>query len=227
MYGTLFAYSGASEPIRQRIAALPFANRAYEGVSVGEPVYYRDTGIEAPHNMFVTPAQIWARADRDGVDDPPKLSGMVFSDAPPHTGVKANSITINYGPDLVEWQYDPETSRYSRYDDGKAHLDANTGDQVTAANVIMIYAHHQEDLSIVESEWQGVKSFSIEIQIWTLGPATLFRDGEMLQGYWMRWNENDMLTFWADEAETQRLYLKPGNTWFQVVPLDFAGLSVG
>ncbi len=44
MYGAVFAYSGASEPIRQRIAAAPFAARAYEGVTTGEPLYYRDPG---------------------------------------------------------------------------------------------------------------------------------------------------------------------------------------
>ena len=89
----------------------------------------------------------------------------------------------------------------------------------------LIYAHHQPDLSIVESEWRGSRSFSIEIQIWTLGPATLIRDGQRLDGYWMRWEEDSMLTFWADEDAAQPLALKPGNTWFQVVPLDFEGVT--
>jgi len=77
----------------------------------------------------------------------------------------------------------------------------------------------------VESEWRGSRSFSIEIQIWTLGPATLIRDGQRLDGYWMRWEEDSMLTFWADEDAAQPLALKPGNTWFQVVPLDFEGVT--
>jgi hypothetical protein len=35
-----------------------------------------------------------------------------------------------------------------------------------------------------------------------------------------------MLTFWADEQQTTPLYLKPGNTWFEIVPLDFTDLSI-
>jgi hypothetical protein len=227
MYGTLFAYSGASEPIRQRIADLPFAPRAYEGVSVGAPLYYRDPEIEVPHNLFVVPAEVWKRAEADGVDDPPQnLNGMWFDPTPPENALAADHITIDYGPDEVRWDYDAETGLYARSVNGEPHTDANTDAQVTAANVVLIYAHHQPDLSIVESEWQGSKSFSVEIQIWTLGPATILRDGKMVQGFWMRWEEDTMLSFWADEDATQMLALKPGNTWFQVVPLDFTGVLV-
>lgn len=224
MYGALFAYSGAAEPIRQRIAALPFAPRAYEGVTTGEPLYYRDPGLEAPHNLFVIPAAVWARAEADGLDTPPALRGMQFDPAPPQDGSPAAQVTIDYGPDIVRWDYD--AGRYVRFVDGAPHTDANTGQQVTAANVVILYAHHQPDLSIVESEWQGVRYYSLEIQLWTLGPAVLIRDGQAVQGFWMRWDEDAILTLWADENAADFLALKPGNTWFQVVPLDFAGVRV-
>ncbi len=228
MYGALFAYSGASEPIRQRIAALPFAPRAYEGVTVGEPLYYRDPEIEAPHNLFVIPAAVWDRATQDGVNTPPdNLGGMAFLADPPADGTPATRVTIPYGRDVVTWRYDTDSGRYWRFINGEPHRDANTGEQVSAANVVLIYAYHQEDLSIVESEWQGQKDFSIEIQIWTLGPARIIRDGQVKTGYWMRWEEDAMLSFWADKAATQMMYLKPGNTWFQVVPLDFAEIEIG
>lgn len=227
MYGALFAYSGAAEPIRQRIAGLDFADRAYEGVSVMEPLYFRDPAIEAPHNLFVIPAAVWDRAAADGFTDPPTLSNPpVFAPDPPPDSDPATHITIDYGPDVVEWTYDADSGRYTRSVDGEFHTDANDGTRVTAANVVLIYAHHQEDLSIVESEWQGNREFSIEIQIWTLGPAVILRDGRVIEGYWHRWEENDMLSFWADEAATQQLAFKPGNTWFQVVPLDFESVQL-
>ncbi|MBI5959648.1 MAG: DUF3048 domain-containing protein [Chloroflexi bacterium] len=224
MYGALLAYSGASEPIRQRIAALPFAPRAYEGVSVGEPLYFRDPALEPPHNLFVVPVEVWRRASQDHQNQPPALKGMAFSPTPLTDGYITQRITINYGPDVVRWDYAAATGRYARTSDGQPHRDANTGEQVSAANVVILFAHHQEDLSIVESEWQGHKDFSIEIQLWTLGPAVLIRDGQRVEGWWMRWEENDLISLWANEQGTQRLYLKPGNTWFQVVPLDFSGL---
>ncbi len=226
MYGALFAYAGAAEPIRQRIAALPFAPRAYEGVTTGAPLYFRDPGIDAPHNLFVIPAEVWQRASAQGINTPPALAGMVFADDPPSASAPAAQIALDYGPDVVGWRYDADAGQYVRTVNSEPHTDANTGQPVTAANVVVIYAHHQPDYTIVESEWQGRKDYSIEIQIWTLGPAAIFRDGRQTAGYWMRWEEEAMLTFWADEAGTQPLALKPGNTWFQVVPLDFGALEV-
>lgn len=226
MYDTLLVYSGASEPIRRKIAELPFSPLAYEGVTVGAPLYFRDTSIEVPHNLFAVPSAVWARAEAEGVNQPPTdLAGMRFSRTPP-PGSPARVITIDYGADEVEWTYDPATGRYARRVDGVPHTDANTGEQVTAANVVLIYAHHQPDLAIVESEWQGSMSFSIEIQIWTLGPAVIIRDGVQARGFWHRWVEEDMLTFWADDSQTAPLYLKPGNTWLEVVPLDFTALRI-
>ncbi len=228
MYGSLLVYSGASDPIRRRIAALPFAARAYEGVTVGEPLYYRDPDLDPPHNLFAVPSKVWERAHEDGFDKAPALGGMAFRAAPPAEAdtEPAERLTIDYGVDEVTWIYNAETGRYAREVNGEPHLDANTEEQVSAANVVLVYAHHQEDLSIVESEWQGQKSFSIEIQIWTLGPAVVLRDGRAQRGFWNRWREDDMLSFWADEAATTRMFLKPGNTWFQVVPLDFEDLTI-
>jgi hypothetical protein len=227
MYGALFAYSGASDPIRQRIAESPFAQRAYEGVSTGEPLYFRDPQIDMPHNLFVIPAEVWARARADGVDTPPDdLGGIAFSAVPPAGPITTRQVTIDYGPDLVRWEYDPGAGRYLRFSDGEPHRDANTGQQVSAANVVLLYAPHREDTTIVESEWQGKKDYSIEIQLWTSGPATLFRDGQTIQGFWIRGPKGDTLSFWADKGGTQSLYFKPGSTWFEVVPVDFTGVTV-
>jgi len=227
MYGALFAYSGASDPIRKRIAESSFARRAYEGVSIGSPLYFRDPEIDAPHNLFVVPAEVWARADAEGVDVPPdNLGGMAFSTLPPAGMTPATRVSIDYGPDLVRWEYDPAAGRYRRFSDGEPHCDANTGQQVTAANVVLLYAPHREDTTIVESEWQGQKEYSVEIQLWTSGPATLFRDGHMVQGFWVRRAQGEPLSFWADKDGTRSLYFKPGNTWFEVVPVDFTGVTV-
>ncbi len=145
---------------------------------------------------------------------------MLFSPVPQPTGTPGTTIKVDYGPTLAEWRYDPASGRYARWSDGIPHTDANTKAQITAANVVMLYAWHQYDYNIVESEFQGSKSYSIEIQLWTLGPAMVCRDGQCVRGLWNRWNKADMLSFWTDDH--QPIYLKPGNTWFQVVNLPDA-----
>jgi hypothetical protein len=151
---------------------------------------------------------------------------MAFSAVPPAGPTLARQVTIDYGPDVVHWEYDPPAGRYLRFSDGEPHRDANTGQQVSAANVVLLYAPHREDTTIVESEWQGKKDYSIEIQLRTSGAATLFRDGRTIQGFWIRGTKDDTLSFWADKGGTQSLYFKPGSTWFEVVPVDFTGVTV-
>jgi hypothetical protein len=135
-------------------------------------------------------------------------------------------VAIDYGPDVVEWAYDPLSGAYARRVDGEPHTDADSGAQVTAANVVILYARHQDDESIVEGEWNGTTFYSTEIELQALGPATLIRDGVAVAGFWMRWAEDAPLTLWADEEAAQPLALKPGTTWFQVVPLDFSGVRL-
>ncbi|MGQ9851589.1 MAG: DUF3048 domain-containing protein, partial [Aggregatilineaceae bacterium] len=226
MYGALLVYSGANEPIRQRIAASPFAARAYEGVTVGTPLYFRDPTIEAPHNLFAVPAQVWARASSDGVNDPPDLRAMVFSEAPPQGSQSVSAVTIDYGPDLVRWTYDATSHRYSRTVDGLPHTDADTGAPITAANVIILFVPHRDEESIPVGEWNGETIYSTEIQLWTVGPALILRDGVALQGYWMRWEADAPLTLWADDQATRPIPLRPGTSWFQIVPTGFSDLSL-
>lgn len=225
MYQALFAYSGASGPIRERIGASPIATRAYEGVSVGGALYYRDDSIEIPHNLFVRPAEVWEQANTQGENQRPTFSSMVFDVTPaPFISGTPTQIKLDYGAETVRWDYDASTGRYVRYINDVLHTDFN-GNPLTTANVVVVWAHHQPDYTIVESEWQGNVSYSIEIQIWTLGPATIFRDGLRYDGNWHRWDKNAMLTFWTNESQQTPLPLKPGNSWFEVVPLDFQGFS--
>ncbi len=221
MYDAIFAFSGASNGVREKIFNSSFADRALEGVTVGPPVFYRDDSIEVPHNMFGSPRAMWDRASTKSVNQPPKaLGGMVFSPNPQPAGAPGKTIKVDYGPTAAEWRYDSQAGQYARWSDGQPHTDANTNKQVTAADVVVLYSWHQFDYTIVESEFQGSKSYSVEIQLWTLGPALVCRDGQCIRGLWNRWNKADMLTFWTEDH--QPIYLKPGNTWFEVVNLPAA-----
>lgn len=226
MYDALFAYSGANAAIQQRITEQPFAARAFEGVSTGAPLYFRDDGIEMPHNMFIVPAEVWARAERNGVNAAPDIRGMLFDAAPPTSEQPAATLTVNYGPDLVEWTYDAQQGVYRRTVDGEPHRDANTGAQVTAANVVVLYVTHSDDTDIVAGTWNGEPYYHTAIELWDQGIAMLCRDGQRIQGVWMRPGADDALTFWTDDSLTEMLALKPGNTWFQIVPADFTRARV-
>jgi hypothetical protein len=217
MYDALLAFSGASIGVEDRLNTSEFSDRLYKGVLYGLPYYWRDENIEVPHNMFMNPNALWDLATEEGLNGRPELSGMAFLEAPPEGSVgEANEIDIRYRATRILWQYDDELGRYRRFADGQGHYDANTLEQITAANVVIIYADHQLT-DIVESEFQGSKSYSIEVKLWFEGDAILFRDGQRYDGRWVRPTREDLISLRTNDG--QLLYFKPGNTWFEVVRL--------
>lgn len=194
-----------------------FADRAYKGVWLGAPYYFRDETIAVPNNLFVNLEKLWQLAAQEGFAQRPDLRGMAFHLVPPEdpsgSGVMAE---IRYRTTLVNWHYDADTGRYYRSSDNQPHFDANTDEQISAANVIVVYAGHYLT-DIVESGSGENVNWSAQITIWPEGDAILFRDGLRYEGRWRRYTRPELMSFWTTDGEI--LYLKPGNTWIQLVPL--------
>jgi hypothetical protein len=224
MFESYLVYAGSSGGVRQKIEAAAFAARAFYGVETGPPAYYRDDLIPIPHNLFADLTAVHALAAERGVNSPPapEYSALAFAPEPPYPGDPALTIDLQYRASGVYWQYDTQDGVYYRWSDGQPHFDATLDHQVSAANVVVLYANHVEDVTIVESEWQGNKSYSIEIQIWGSGPVRFFRDGQTFTGAWER-PTSDMFLLRDEHGDVMRL--KPGVTFFQLVPLDHEALS--
>jgi hypothetical protein len=184
-----------------------------------EPGYYR-TGANKPyeHTLYGTPQKFWDSLEAEGLNTRPVFNTyMAFSSEPPPGGQPASHITVRYRSTVPEWRYDAASGRYLRWADGAEHKDANYDQQVSAANVVVIYANHVEDVNICEQITNGVcVAYSLESQIWGSGPATIFRDGQRYDGTWERIGRYDMFTF--KDASGQPIPLQLGNTWFQVIP---------
>jgi hypothetical protein len=52
----------------------------------------------------------------------------------------------------------------------------------------------------------------------------VFRDGQRFEGRWSRLDPEQMMAFTDLNGNT--MYLKPGQTWFEMVPLGFDQLFV-
>ncbi|MGB7339799.1 MAG: DUF3048 domain-containing protein [Phototrophicaceae bacterium] len=194
-----------------------FVERAYKGVLYGAPYFYRDETLPVPHNLFANLEALWQLADTDDNGGQQDLSGMAFHPEvqgdPTGSGIYAQ---VRYTTTVVDWHYDPETARYYRTTDGQRHFDANTDEQVSAANVVIIYAGHYLT-DIVESGYADNTHWSEQITVWPEGDAIILRNGVSYEGRWLRPSRPDLLTFVSNTGET--IYLNTGNTWVQLVRL--------
>lgn len=220
MYDAALAYSGSSIGVAQKLFSSEFRGRILRSNSGG---YYR-TGEDKPyeHTLYGRPEQFWASLEEAGLNVAPTFgTQMAFASVPPAGGEPAGYANINYRDwTIVEWRYDEETGRYLRWADGEPHVDANYGEQISAANVIILYAPHQQDFNICEYQTDtGCQAFATESQIWGQGPAVILRDGMRYDVTWKREQRPQMFTFYDTEGNV--LPLQIGNTWFQVVPLHY------
>lgn len=220
MYDAAFAYSGASAGVNEKLFSSDFAARI---LRTSAPGYFR-TGEDIPfeHTLYGTPETWWEVLEDRELNRAPQFGTyMAFSEEPPEGGEPVSHININYQERMiVDWRYDEESGRYLRWADGEEHTDQNTGQQLSAANVVVVFAVHQVNRSICEFFANDVcQAFSTEIQLWGQGPAMILRDGQLYEGTWRREQRNDMLTFHDDAGAA--IPLQIGNTFFQVVPLHY------
>jgi hypothetical protein len=220
MYDAAFAYSGSSIGVAQLLNRSDFTGRILRS---NEPGYYR-TGEAKPweHTLYGDPSLFWQALDARGENDAPTFNTfMAFSSEPPAGGEAATNITVTYrGFGEVAWEYDPATGRYQRQVDGAPHIDKNSGQTISATNVVAIFATHNLDMNICEYVLNNVcQAFSTIIEIWGEGDAIIFRDGQRYEGVWRREDRHDMLTFYDEGGDP--IPLQIGNTWFQVVPYHY------
>jgi hypothetical protein len=227
MFKALFAYSGNSAGVGQKYAASDlWPDQLAPPGSAGAAYYRRDLDKAFEHTLFVDPSALWTEAEQRGISGRKDLCGLTFDPNPPAGGSPARDVSILYraGISQVEWIYNASDSgRYYRWQGGTPHREELTGAQLSAANVIVVGANHVET-GILEDTWGG-GHWSIEVQIWGEGPVSIFRDGQRYDGLWRRRDRYDLLSFWTKHG-SQRIPLKPGNSWLQMVPLGFTGLVV-
>jgi hypothetical protein len=224
MFKSVFAYSGSSGGVRQKLIDTEFyqENRVISpDFGVGEPVFRRfpEPGKAFEHTLFTSTDALWALTEERGLNTRQDLSGLAFRASPPAGGEPARYVELAYlsGVASAEWTFDSDLGLYQRAILSAPHTDALTGQQITAANIVIVYANHVET-GILE-DLVGGGHYSIEIQIWGEGPVQIVRDGQVYGGRWVRQAREEMLSF--VDQDGQPLPLKPGNSWFQIVPLDF------
>ena len=171
-------------------------------------------------------------------EQPVSLYGFTFDETLPQgTPVETVGITQPPWPEwsAVEWRYDKATSVYARFVAGEQLIDhsynvtANWGNgadcieskpetrtPVTATNVVVLYTHHEPTQIVEDSN----NALSVYIDLVGEGIADVFRDGVHLRGKWQRNSAQAFFTFVDDTGKI--IPLKPGTTWFEIVPPGYA-----
>jgi hypothetical protein len=191
------------------------------------PPLCRETPDDA-NTLFANTETLRAATTANGSNSRAALTGLAFSSQPP-LGAPVTEILIDYSLAAhVSWRYNGvRYMRWQEKDSGgemAAHVDALTSAPISAANVVVLFVNHQNNF--VPEDFRDGGNCGLEIQLWTIGPAKIFRDGQLIEGRWRRDGSTNMRLRLETDAG-QVIPLGPGNTWFDVVTLTASGALNG
>ncbi|MDU2241593.1 MAG: DUF3048 domain-containing protein [Paenibacillus sp.] len=177
--------------------------------------FWRDKSRKAPHNLYSNVEKLLEGAAKRGyATEDETVPSYVFykDDEHPDSTETANNVEIKFQLDnyRVSYEYDATAGVYKRSINGEPHTDLETGDPITAANVIVMGADHQV--------LDDVGRLDVELSLG--GEAVLFQEGKVIRAEWIR-KEGDIIRFIKDNVE---LPMMPGQTFIHIVPNtpDFA-----
>jgi hypothetical protein len=206
-YHALLFFSGANAKVNNVINRVGIPNLS-EDAGVSYP-YFRATDRYAPHNLYLYTAKGYEEARRRKMAITGTTKPLQHLRRSGEGTVTVKSIYVPFSTvNKVLWTYDPATKSYKRTNNGRAFIDRDTGKQLTAKNVVVIWARH---IPQGKSKW-GDEMF--DIALGGSGRAVVFRNAQQFPGTWTA-SKNTPPLF--KDAKGKPVQLERGNTWIQVI----------
>lgn len=178
------------------------------GIAYDGTLFNRDSSRKAPHNSYISFANIEKGAEENQYaleGQPPSFSFLSEDEAEQIEGEEATDVTVEYGDSSYDVTYVFEDEAYKRYTKGEQTIDVDTDYPVLLKNIIVLEAPHK----VLDSEGRRDIDFS------NGGDAYLFQNGKLNKIQWQF--VDNRLTFMNDGEEVK---LIPGKTWVNVVPTN-------
>lgn len=193
------------------------------------PNYWRDydrlPGVATEHTVYASTAKLWdyaktkrllSNVDEDGVTWNKTFESWKFTkDASVSERGKTNKIQLGFWDSFssqfsVIWNYDGVKNIYSRVNGGKPHIDKNSGKQLDAKNIIVVFA----------KEGPANDGYNGGHIIYTLegeGDALVFQNGNVIKGTWKKEDPETRMK-WYDEQDKE-ISLVGGKVFVEILPI--------
>ena len=199
----LFAWSGGNAGVTRLVNNSSLVSLSYVG-GYANAYYRRDGRGGAPHNLFSSTDTLWAEAPEDA-SAPPQLF-QYLREGETIDADTASVVEITMDSIDVRWEFDEDSGRYLRWQNGEEHPTELTG-QVSADNVVVLFVEYRSGV---------VDARSPEAQTVGSGDALVFTDGTVRPAVWTRESNTDPIGLFTDDSATTPVRLSPGRTWVEL-----------
>ncbi|NND75261.1 MAG: DUF3048 domain-containing protein [Ilumatobacter sp.] len=195
----LFAWSGGNAGVTRLIRDSFLTDLNWQRNSGS---YYRGSG-GAPHNLYSNSEALY-RLTPDDHPGPPTTQFAYLRDGEVFAGEPATEVDLRIGDIDIEWNWNADSGRYERSQEGSRHNDSTYGG-IDADNIVVL---------VVDYRPSQIDSRSPEAQTIGDGPVYVFSNGQVVTGRWSRELEV-FATNLVDDAG-QPIALSPGQTWIEL-----------
>lgn len=217
--GGLFAYSGAQAPILALARNSGLQNFSFDE---GDEAFYRVRSRSAPHNVYMNPSSLWARAEPSRGAPPQQFA---FARTPERAsavvgGTPAQTLTFRLSSAAKPaWTWDGSQGRWLRFE-GSTPATVASGAQISAVNVVSIVANHPPS-GFGAQNGASVPTYDLVGS----GEGTLATGGKTIPVTWSKAAEDQPMVLTL--ADGTPATLAPGNTWVELVPSNGGSLTIG
>jgi len=190
----------------------------------GFPVFWRNYErlthpVATEHTMMASLDAAYEQAirrnlgakDADGKAWDKNFRHWKFSDDQPSDSPSASEISFEFWsnkPDYdVVWRYNREDNSYLRYNDGSALNDHETGEQLSAKNVVILFVKETGPVDINKHMLYTTTG---------KGKTLVFQNGEVIEGTWEKDSRTDRTRFYDQEGK--EIAFVRGPIWIEAVP---------
>ena len=216
-----FVFSGGQPGILQLVYNSTMQPLSHDA---GVDGLYRIRSRSAPHNVYASLTTLLAQADANHSAPPteqfafalrPELASAVRG------GTPATSLSFRLSSaSSPTWTYDATRGQWLRNEGSTPFMDAVTGAQVGATNVVSIVARHP-DSGFDAQNAAPVPTYELVGE----GDAVVATAGMTIPARWRKAAEDQPMQLF--DATGAPLLLAPGNTWVELVPAEDGSLTIG
>ncbi len=150
----IYVHFGWSPQAESDIKSLSVNN--INGITESSSSFWRTGKKSAPHNVMTSTEKLLKIAERKGyktTSDKKSVLNYTAEDVKLEEGLDATNITIPHSTyQEVEYKYNVETKKYTRYARNKLQKDMNTGEEVQTKNIIITFC---DNYTLNDSENKG------------------------------------------------------------------------
>jgi hypothetical protein len=167
--------------------------------------YTRISSRDAPHNVYTSIARLNALEASKGYATSDYSGFLRKAPAPvKDPDVTKINFTLSYSDYNVQYQYDPTTTIYKRFEGGAPHMEVDASGnqtQITPKVVIAMIMPNSLEADGLHNVYGTVGS----------GTAYVFQDGTVTPGTWHKTSNTSQITF--TDASGKPIRLDNGSTW--------------